>query len=370
MIIGIDASSLTLPHPTGVQRYAEYIIRHLIDIGAGEHQFRLYAPKPLPEPFTLHQVVIKSPRFWTQIRLPIELFLHKPDVFFQPSYMLPPILPCPAVAAVHDMAWLKFPNAYSEIELKRQKAAISRLVKQRAVVITPSQSTKNDLVEYVGIEKLKIFITPFAPFDDPNPSKILPDNIEQYANQPLILAVGRLEDRKNTTTLVNAFGELCHAIKNKNDQVMPVLVLIGQGGHGAEKVFEAIAKARKSGSEIIHISGANDQEKADWMSVASVLCYPSLYEGFGFPILEAFRAGIPVVTTRNSSIPEVAGDAVQYVEQPNNVDELAAALNSVLYNPNKSTRLIAAGNKQLEQFSWVNTTESTLSALQYAVKHR
>lgn len=363
MIIGIDASALTLAHPTGVQRYAEQIILHLINIGIPKHAFRLYTPKALPEPFNKYQVVIKAPRLWTQLRLPIELILHKPDVFFQPSYMMPPIVPCRSVSAIHDVAWAKFPNAYSSKEVALQKLTIKRLLKNKSAIISPSLSTKNDLVNIVGVNKLVITVIPDAliKLPKPNPSTEL---INHYKDRPIVLAIGRFEERKNTTTLINAFSNLINStIRKDGFGKLPILVLIGHPGFGAEKVYDAISRAKKMGAEIVIVKNASEQIKADWFSLATVYVYPSLYEGFGLPILEAFSAEVPVITSHNSSIPEVGGNAVVYLNNPENEDELAAAINSVIYNPLKSAKLILAGKAQLQNYSWEETAQKTLVVL-------
>jgi glycosyltransferase involved in cell wall biosynthesis len=363
MIIGIDASALTLDHPTGVQRYVEQIILNLINIGSPTHTFRLYTPKTLPEPFNKHQVVIRSPRFWTQLRLPLELILHKPDVFFQPSYMMPPIVPCRSVAAVHDVAWTKFPNAYSTKELTLQRLTIKRLLKTRSAIISPSLSTKNDLVSVVGVGKLAISVIPDALVNLPKPNPSA-EHKTRYKDRPIVLAIGRFEERKNTTTLINAFSNLITStIRKDGFGKLPVLILIGHPGFGAEKVFDAISRAKKMGAEIIIVKNATEQLKADWLSLATVFVYPSLYEGFGFPILEAFSAEVPVITSRNSSIPEVGGDAVLYLNNSENEDELAAAINSIIYNPAKAKKLVDAGRDQLKNFSWETTAQKTLDIL-------
>ncbi len=356
MIIGIDASSLTLPHPTGVQRYTEYIIKHLLLVGK-EHTFRLYTPKPLPEPFAQHQVVIKSPKYWTQIRLPIELFLHKPDMFFQPGYMLPPYIPCRSVTTIHDLAWIHFPESYSEAEKKSQKLAAYRVYRHHAEVIVPSKATKNDCAQLLHIEKERLHTIPEALIELPKADKEAFPAISKLEKTQIILAIGRLEERKNTITLINAAEHL----RSKTPEVS--LVLVGQTGFGAEKIFSAITHARQSGLQVVHLPNCTDAELAAWLSAANVYVYPSLYEGFGLPILQAFAARVPVIASHNSSIPEVGGEAVMYLHHPKDEEELATALYSVLTNNEKATKMANLGEKRLEQFSWALAAQKTLEVL-------
>lgn len=360
MIIGIDASSLTLPYPTGVQLYAKFIIKNLIDIGR-EHRFRLYSSKALPIEYKKHQVLIKSPFFWTQIRLPIELMMHKPDVFFQPGYMLPPFCPCKAVATIHDLAWVHYPSAYSATDLHKQQLSVLRAMKHRAKIIVPSISARDDLLDNFAIDPSQIKTIPEALI--PLPDVLLTDypDILRHKRNVVVLAVGRLEERKNQTTLIRAMTNLVNNQSKKPGKI--ALILIGQPGFGAHKVFEAMNEAKKSGVDIIYRANADDRELAAWFKIANVFVYPSLYEGFGLPILQAFAAKVPVVTVRNSSIPEVAGDAVMYVAKPKDEAELAAAINAVLFDAHKSDVLIKKGTEQLKLFSWHTAVISTLKVL-------
>ncbi len=361
MTIGIDASSLILSHPTGVQRYAEFIIKHLLEIGR-EHKFRLYSPKTLPSEFQKHQVIIKSPFFWTQSRLPIELLLNKPDVFWQPAYMLPPFCPCPSVITVHDLAWAHFPNAYSAHDHKLQKLTIDRALRCHAKIIVPSTSARDDLLDNFAITPNRIKIIPEALIPLPDVSLTDYPDVLRHKRAKIILSVGRLEVRKNQTTLIRAV-ELLVRDQIKTKKINLVLVLIGQPGFGAGDVFKAINEARKNGVRIIHRADANDNELAAWFKVASVFAYPSLYEGFGLPILQAFSARVPVVACQNSAIPEVAGEAALYVKKPKDEHELAAAINAVLLDKHKADILIKKGTEQLSKYSWHYAAVSTLKVL-------
>ncbi|GEM_PF-2004677 len=379
MVIGINASALTHPRPTGVERYSEYIIRALLQRGS-IHQFKLYTPHTLSEEFRSEQVLLKSPRFWTQVRLPIELYWHKPDVFFQPSYMLPPLCPVPSVVTIHDLAWLKFPHAYTKDQLASQRLMVSRIKKQHSKVIVPSQSAKADCVELLQLPEEQIHIIPEALISLPEPTEQDLAKLKIYKDKHVVLSLGRLEERKNTKTLVRAFEVLVGSHKNqafpaglkwqahtrsvrREDNNPLVLVLIGHPGTGAEDVYDAIREARSAGAEIVHLPAVTDHEIAAWFSVAKAFVYPSLYEGFGLPILQAFAANVPVVTTHISSIPEVAGDAAMYIKDPHDENELAVAMNAVINNQDKTKLLIAKGQEQLKKFSWTKAADQTLAVL-------
>lgn len=358
MIIGIDASSLTLPHPTGVQRYSEYIIRHLLLVG-DKCTFRLYTPKALAEPFAKHQVILKAPRAWTQIRLPLELLIHQPDVFFQPAYMLPPFLLCPSVVTVHDLGFLRYPGAYSESQIGLERLAMKRLMQYKSKVIVPSVSAQQDLLEAYDVDPARVHVVPEAliPLASVN-LKDFPE-ILRHKRQKVILAVGRLEERKNLSTLIRAVDELA---SHHTDQTQSLtLVLVGQPGFGAEHIFVALKQAKHHGVTVVHRANADDSELAAWFSVASVYVYPSLYEGFGLPILQAFAARVPVITTHVSSMPEVAGSAALYVKNPKDEHELAAAINAVAFDQKRRQAMTEKGTAQLKMFSWSSAAQKTLS---------
>lgn len=363
MIIGINASDLTSPHPTGVQRYTEQIILKLLE--HPEHQFRLYTPQQLPAPFGQNQVLIKGTRYWTQIHLPIELWKHRPDVFFQPSYMLPPYRFCPEVTTIHDLAWIKFPDSYSGSQLSSQKITARRIIQHQAQVIVPSQSTLNDCQELLNLAPDHLHLIPEALIPLPPPEATLPAKIARLQGRQIILVVGRLERRKNLVPLIETMEVIIRrqAWIDHNQSKPPILVLIGQPGFMAGDVFAAITRARDAGAEIEHVADANDQQLADWLSIASVLVYPSLYEGFGLPILQAFSFSLPVIASRNSSIPEVAGEAAEYLDDPASPDRITLVINSLLYNSDMRKIMVEKSKKQLDRFSWDKAAEQTLSVL-------
>ncbi|MFA6081989.1 MAG: glycosyltransferase family 1 protein [Patescibacteria group bacterium] len=363
MIIGINASALTLEHKTGVEKYTEHIIRALIKRADKKHQFKLYSPIPLSGDFAAHQVVLKSHGLpWTQVRLSVELMRHRPDVFFQPSYMLPPVCPCPSVTTVHDIAWKHFPQGYSQDQTKKLHLAIDRIIKLKSTIIVPSIDTKKDLMHFFKINQNNINVIPEALVELPVGDINLHPNIAKMADRDIVLSVGRLEARKNTLTLVKAFRVL---VKDhlKNSPTKPVLVLIGQAGFGADEIFAEVNKAKNDGIEILVLNNVDDSALSCWMSVAKMLVYPSLFEGFGLPILQAFAAKIPVITSKTSAMPEVGGGAVAYLNNPKDEDELAILINNLLFSNAKREILIDKGQTRLNDFSWEKAADQTLAVL-------
>lgn len=369
MNIGINASTLIHPNPTGIEKYSYEIITHLIRCGVNEN-FILYTPSQLPNDYKDYQKIIKAKKYWTQIRLPIELISHRPDVFFQPSYMIPAFCPCPSVVTIHDLAWIYFPNAYTTEQIRSQKIALNRARRLKSTVIVPSNATKVDCIKYGQIAPESVHIIPEALFRLPKPDLHQFPNIAELQGKRVILSVGRIEKRKNQITLIKALN-LLKKRKDLNNTDDIVLAIVGNPGVGADECYAEINKAKKSGLNIIVRSGATDLELASWYSISKLLVYPSLYEGFGLPILEAFAFKIPVICAKNSSLPEVAGNAAWYLDNPEDEEEQAVAINAMLNDPSKMTRLINLGDSRLIHFSWEKAANQTLAVfkLAYNVKN-
>jgi len=365
MNIGINASSLIHQHPTGVEKYTYEIISHLIPLLTKNDRLLLYTPSELPKEFSRFQNVIRANKYWTQVRLPIELLTHRPDVLFQPSYMLPAICPCPSVITLHDFAWLHFPDAYTKDQIKSQQTALNRAKRLKSEIITPSNATKVDCLKYGGIKEEQIHIIPEALVKLPLADLSKYPKIKQLSDKQVVLAVGRFEKRKNQTIIIKALRLLQKQVRISNfDDI--ILVLVGSSGVGSENLYSEMSKARKEGIEIIISESVSDNELSCWFAVAKLFVYPSLYEGFGLPILQAFNANVPVICSKNSSIPEVGVNAVWYLDNPNSEEELAVGINALLSDPHKRARLVELGTNRLTHFSWSDAANQTLAVLKLA----
>jgi glycosyltransferase involved in cell wall biosynthesis len=368
MNIGINATALSHVNPTGVEKYSLAIIEALIKAGQNDNKFTLYSPVNLPENFSQYQKVIKAKKLWTQVRLPIELMLQTPDVFFQPSYMLPLFCPCPSVITIHDLAWIHFPMAYSQEQIRSQQITLSRAKRLKSEIIVPSNATKVDCVNYGGFAANKIHVIAEASIKLPEANFDKYPNLNLLKDKKIILAIGRFETRKNQITLIKALYEL--AKNHKLDIEKTALVLIGKPGVGANDFFTEVNKAKSIGLNIIISTNTTDEEISCWFKVATLFVYPSLYEGFGLPVLQAFEAKIPVICSRNSSITEVAGDAAWYINNPTDENELAVGINALLNDSSKQNKLINSGNLQLNKFSWQLAANQTLAVLKLAHKSK
>ncbi len=255
------------------------------------------------------------------------------------------------VATVHDLAFLRFPRMFPPTWRALYRLGLRAAVRRADAILTPSRATAEDLVARTRVDPGRVHVTPLAAVLPEGEREI--DRVLQRLRirAPYVLYVGTLEPRKNLVRLVRAYrriagGDLPHA-----------LVLAGPLGWGHEPLLREIALP---GPGEIVLTGPLPEEDLDALyRGASAFCYPSLHEGFGLPVVEAMARSVPTVTSRTSSLPEVAGDAALGVD-PRSVSEIAEALRRVLTDTDLAERLAAAGRERAARFSWEETARRTL----------
>lgn len=255
------------------------------------------------------------------------------------------------VATVHDLAFLRFPRMFPPTWRALYRLGLRAAVRRADAILTPSRATAEDLVARTRVDPGRVHVTPLAAVLPEGEREI--DHVLQRLRirAPYVLYVGTLEPRKNLVRLVRAYrriagGDLPHA-----------LVLAGPLGWGHEPLLREIALP---GPGEIVLTGPLPEEDLDALyRGASAFCYPSLHEGFGLPVVEAMARSVPTVTSRTSSLPEVAGDAALGVD-PRSVSEIAEALRRVLTDTDLAERLAAAGRERAARFSWEETARRTL----------
>lgn len=347
MNIGFDASSLILKSGTGVENTAFSLVSELSKI---DHQndYYLYAPKKLPRnlllPANFHQVVLPWPKYWRTLRLPLELVRHQPDCLFVPSSTAPFFSPVKTIVLVHDLAYKFFPEAYSVSERFLQKLSLWRTASRARHIVFVSKSAQSDFIQSFNfpIEKTSVIHLGYQP--DHEPAK---------TNSPLessyFLFVGRLEERKNIIRLVQAFKRFCQSSKSEYK-----LVLIGKEGFGYSRIINEINSLGPIRDKIILTGYLNNKDRDRYYDHAQIIVYPSLYEGFGLNILEAFHHKKPLIASNISSIPEVAGNGALLVD-PFDVNQIAQAMLKLSQDKQMCRNLINSGLKQLEKFSWADS---------------
>jgi len=303
------------------------------------------------------------PRLWTHLRLSWEMARHPPDLLFVPAHVLPIVHPRRSVVTVHDLGYLYYPEAHRLLD--RLYLDLSTRYNARAAthLIADSSATKRDLSERYGVEPAKITVvypgydvTVFQPVRNEKAIEVVK---AQYGIAgDYILFVGTLQPRKNLTRLVKTFSlsNIQYPISNIQ------LVIAGKKGWLYEEIFQQVEKLGLEG-RVVFTGYVPEGDLPALLSGARLFVFPSLYEGFGLPVLEAMACGTPVVCSNTSSLPEVAEDAAVLVD-PLDVEGLAAAIGRVLGDEELRAKLIERGFEQAREFSWDRCARETLDVLE------
>jgi len=376
MIIGIDASRTVSLQRTGTEAYSYNLIQTLIPLARqNKHQLRLYFNQPPPHLFApaphLELIVIPFPRLWTHLRLAWELRQRPPDVFFTPAHVIPISYFGCSVATVHDLGYHYFPEAHNRSQLAYLHWSTRHNGRRSRRVIADSQTTKTDLAQLYAIDPARIDV--IYPGVDPRLKPVIDQNRLAAAQQkygitpPYLLYIGTLQPRKNLVRLVQA-----HAASSVPHQ----LVLAGKQGWLAQPILDAVSDVpsdnpqspmshRTIPNPILLPGFIHDDDKAALISGATALLYPSLYEGFGFPVLEAQACGTAVLCANNSSLPELAGEAALMVN-PLDTEGLAAAIQRLASDDPLRRQLIEKGFENVKRFSWQKAARRVLATLEQA----
>ena len=351
MVIGINATPAFKQPRTGVEEYTYQLLKHLTMLKQGKkHRFVLYQdPRVSSEEFSLtdnfeiKQLAWPWP-MWTQVRLASEIVLNKPDILFIPVHVLPLIHPKNSVVTIHGLEYEYYPKMYPWKHLRYLRWITKYALKNARKIIAVSETTKKDLIDLYNGNPEKITVVHHG-FNN----NLLNKNQKSKENFPYILYIGRLETKKNIQGLIKAFNLL-----KKIHRVPHKLVLVGSRGYGYEDL--------KFNKDIIEKGYVSEQEKSELLNNADMFVFPSFYEGFGMPILEAQAVGCPVITSNVSSMPEVAGQGAILVE-PRNIEQITENMYKVISNNDLRKELIEKGNQNIKRFSWQKCAEETLKVI-------
>ncbi|MBI1802595.1 MAG: glycosyltransferase family 4 protein [Chloroflexi bacterium] len=353
MLIGIDASRAARPQRTGSETYALEVIRGLLALGA-PHQYRLYLQEPPPAGLfdaRAEMRVIGPPRLWTHLGLSAEMLRLPPDVLFVPAHVLPIAHPPRSVMTVHDLGYRYFPEAHSAAQRLYLDGSTRFAVHQARRLIAVSHATKDDLVKHYGADERRVAVVHHGVRARPPGGPGTAVAARYDLPQQYIIAVGTLQPRKNYARLIEAFASL-----NVPRRAL-ALVIVGKTGWQAGALE---AQARRAG--VVLTGHLPDEDKWALLGGATLFALPSLYEGFGMPILEAQAAGVPVLTSSTSSCPEVAGEGALAVN-PLDTEAIAQAISRLLDDAALRQALIAKGYENARRFSWERCARETLRVL-------
>jgi glycosyltransferase involved in cell wall biosynthesis len=362
--IGIDARAAA-EEPAGRGRVTRELIAALSRLDLPQ-RFLLYCREPW-------QDVTLGPRLrWAPVGLPDPLWhaavaaraTRACDAFLSTnSYLTAWMLGTPSVVLVHDLVAF-LPDARAQSRAARiERATIRPAIRRAARLACVSESTERDLVRFFPRAAGRTGVTPLAAdrrfYARPEPAQTAAV-ATRHGVEPerFVLAVGTLEPRKNLLRLIRAHSALDADLRDAHP-----LLIVGPRGWEEQEILDAAAAA---GSEQVRLAGyVPDEDLVALYAACGVFAYPSLYEGFGLPVLEAMAAGAAVLTSPLSSLPEVGGDAVAYAD-PRDEDAIGAELGRLLSSPAERERLGARGRERAERFSWEATARAVLHELEVA----
>ncbi|MFN7851671.1 glycosyltransferase family 1 protein [Anabaena sp. AL09] len=289
----------------------------------------------------------------------LQPILGKPNVFHGTNYTVYPYKNIQKVITIYDLSFIRYPE-YTNSVVQQYTKRLIKCLEWTDLIITISESSKEDIINYLKVPAEKIFVTPLASQYNANFLSSLDldkevDNINYDFSKPYLLFVSTIEPRKNINAIVSAFNFLKQKYKVEHQ-----LVLIGKKGWNYEPIFTAIQNSPCK-DEIHHLDYLSNELVALFYSKADVFLYPSHYEGFGLPVLEAMKLGTPVITSNTSSIPEVTGNAAILID-PNDYMQLAEAILQVISDSQLRQNLINKGKIRADLFSWERTAKETLKA--------
>ncbi|MBN1260454.1 MAG: glycosyltransferase family 4 protein [Anaerolineae bacterium] len=354
-VIGIDASRAVSTAPTGTEGYSYHLIRALLAQLRPAYDVRLYLREaPPPGAFTGADLrVIPFPKLWTHLRLSWEMTWRTPDVLFVPAHVLPPVRPKRTLVTIHDLGFRHFPQAHPWQQRLYLNLSTRWNARVATKILADSIATRDAICEayHIPAEKITVVYPGYdATLHPPRDPGNLQHVQEKYGiRAPYVLTLGRIQPRKNLVRLVQAFAR----IAKQHPELM--LVLAGPGGWLQEPIF-AQAKALGIEERVRFPGYIAETDKAALISGAIIFAFPSLYEGFGFPVLEAQACCVPVLTSTTSSLPEVAGRGAFLVDP---IDEAAIAegLQQLLESASLRDYLIQKGTENLQRFSWSSAAQ-------------
>ncbi len=359
--IAIDASRATAVQPTGTETYALRLVQTLIHANeslAQPFHFRIYfRDKPANRLFDrsnfVEQAVIRLPRLWTHLGLATALWRWQPDILFVPAHTLPFAFPGPAIVTTHDLGYKYFPGAHTSWQ-RFYLDRTTRYSQGRArIVLADSQATADDLTRFYGTPRQKIRVVYPGVDEEPPASPAQVQAIrEKYRLPPrYFMYLGTLQPRKNIGRLVQAFAQWQASAA---DEETALVLTGGRGWLFDESWLVGAHNLHRTG----YIEGA---DKAALLAGALALVFPSLYEGFGFPVVEAMRSGTPVIASNTSSLPELVGDCGILVD-PLNTADIAAAMRRISDDERLRNDLGAQGRARAQRFNWETAALQVLDA--------
>ncbi len=353
MIVGIDGNEANIEKRVGIGEYAFELLEQFRQLASDNLQFTIYLKnKPLgdmPKESSNWKYKVFGPRkFWTQWRLPLELFIgKKPDVFFSPSHYAPRFSPVPTAISIMDLSYIHYPELFRKKDLYQLVNWTKYSARNAKLIFTISLASKDDIIKVYNVPYTRVVVT-YPGIKATNYMQKGTNSFGKY-----VLFVGTLQPRKNIERLIEAMAKLPQDLN---------LVVVGKKGWLFEEILVAPKKFGVEG-RVKFLDFVKDEEMPSLYKNAVCFCLPSLYEGFGLPVLEAMKYQCPVVLSNVSSLPEAGGDAAIYVD-PQSSDSIAKGIKKIIDSESLRKEMISKGLAHVKKFSWERTARETIKALE------
>lgn len=382
MKIGIDGNEANVKNKVGSGQYALELLKQFAK--NKNHNFTVYLKdKPLsdlPEETANFKYKIFGPKkFWTQFALPIKLtFGDKPDVFFSTAHYGPRFSKVPYVVTIHDLSYLHFPDLFKKDDLIQLTNWSKYSIVNSAHIIAPSKVTKEDIVKNYNVPASKITVT-HEGYDQnrfkPQPKSII-DNVKKKYKiaGDYIIFVGTIQPRKNIERLLQAFSQILHQTTPgvgsdspgvKKNLANIQLVICGKKGWMYYSIFDKVKQLNLE-DKVIFTDFVPDEDLPLLISGAKLYVNPSLWEGFGIPVIEAQACGVPVAVSNTSSLPEIV-EKSGLTFDPLDVEQMLSSMLVLLTDDKLHEVFIKKGFENIKRFSWQKCAEETLKVLEQNV---
>lgn len=369
MKIAIDASRANRVQKTGVEWYAYNVITKMLEMADDDRFILYFQDEPLPEwdkyrekgEFKVLNWKLKYA--WTHLRLSAEVRKDNPDVFFVPAHVMPLMHPKNTIITIHDVAFKRNPEIYSQKENLYQEFSVKFACKNASKIITPTEFTKFELIKYYNVPTDKVYVVnhgfTISQFEKQYSNHEIQSVLDPYKlNSDFLLYVGRIEKKKNIMRLIEAYEQFRdYNIDNKSKQ----LVLVGKPGYGYNHIENRI-KISPYKDEIVHLGWVEQKELPILFQTAKIFMYIGLYEGFGLPILESFASKTPVITSNQTANKEIAGDYALLVD-PKDINMIAQSINDLFADEQLYYSLVNKAYSYSKVFTWEKCAHETYMVL-------
>lgn len=370
MRIGLDFTS-AVHQGAGIGRYTRGLVQALSQLHPENEYVLLVSGRPsadalppsLPGNFRIRYLPLAhrwTTVLWHRLRLPVpaDLFIGRVDIFHSPDFVLPPLASGKKILTVHDLSFFRYPQGAEPSLRWYLEGAVPRSVARADLLFADSQCTKKDIVDILRVPEEKVEVVYpgvdpiFQPVEDEAEKKRMKAKYGLHA--PFILSVGTIEPRKNFPGLMRGFR-----ILREEHKIPHELVIAGAPGWLYQGIYREVDELRLGGN-VLFLGYVPDWELPALYSLAEVFAFPSFYEGFGLPPLEAMACGVPTVVSNVASLPEAVGDGALLVP-PEDTEALAEALYGLLSDDALREEMRRKGLERAQRFSWQKTGEEVLA---------